>query len=122
MLDAICLDIEDDDPTWKVERKGSGAVEGKLTFLRRTMDQSLMIKLDILWIQIPTYAGKRAYSIMIVVSESAGLKPRLMICRSFPGGAGSEMDNRTSGRVGGKECRDLNQLNESKEGTIPQKS
>jgi hypothetical protein len=48
MIDAICLDIEDDDPTWKVERKGSGAVEGKLTFLRRTMDQSLMIKLDIL--------------------------------------------------------------------------
>jgi hypothetical protein len=50
MLDAICLDMEDDDPTWNVERKGSGAVEEKLTFLRRTMDQSLMIKLDILWI------------------------------------------------------------------------
>lgn len=45
MLDAICLDIEDDDPTWNVERKGSGAVEEKLTF-----------------------------SVMIVVSVSAGLK------------------------------------------------
>lgn len=75
MLDAICLDIEDDDPTWNVERKGSGAVEEKLTFLRRTMDQSLMIKLDILWIyKYPTYVGKRAYSVMIVVSVSAGLK------------------------------------------------
>lgn len=43
------LDMEGDDPTWwnGVQRNASGAVpEGKLTFLCRTVGQSLKINLD----------------------------------------------------------------------------
>lgn len=108
-----------------VERNASGAMpEEKLTFLFRTMGQSVMINIDtqsmdVLCLDINKRLG--------LLDNDSGFSKRWSKGRDlrYAGvsreGAGSGMDNWTSGTAGVKECRDLNQLNESREETIPHK-